>query len=503
MPGKSAKKKGDKKGGKKADESKGPPPPEKPLSDYEKPISELSKQFYVIQIKDLEERLERYQKLNDKIKLQNEDLQRTLQQQVEIQKDIVSGLRRDLLGQTDKYADLEEKMIALTQAKNQERDQFEIQLANARSEFSEIEDRLKADNIALKGKMETLEDYRLHKDDMERKLASLEKQIEAQKKHHEETIYSLEKKAVLDKDRLKKEMVSKVNLVSAEFRKVSDKQMAETTKRTIRENVAINQQLQKMSEDTTVLLQENNALKKKEKDLKREIEILQATEKELAVKNASSQKVTKMLVDKANDQDGQIATLQRKMRQFTKVETDMHDARMTSEQFSKEVKSSQSAMGMLKEELSVSEKRCAYYKQLSEGYKDILNRAAQAIHTAVQPSGSEAELLAKRDSLIFTLLEMLKSVEVTSPLHQPMTSSSTSTSKKKMMEKREVGKSSPAVMTTVPLIQYKPGDLGLVPTPRASGTPVFQRLSQASTKLPTELPPIAVNSSTYMKAKVT
>ena len=45
-----------------------------------------------------------------------------------------------------------------------------------------------------------------------------------------------------------------------------------------------------------------------------------------------------MLVDKANDQDGQIATLQRKMRQFTKVETDMHDARMTSEQFSKEVK---------------------------------------------------------------------------------------------------------------------------------------------------------------------
>jgi len=43
-----------------------------------------------------------------------------------------------------------------------------------------------------------------------------------------------------------------------------------------------------------------------------------------------------------------------------------------------------------------------------------------------------------------------------------------------------MGKSSPAVMTTVPLIQYKPGDLGLIPTPRASGTPVFQRLSQVT-----------------------
>jgi len=91
--------------------------------------------------------------------------------------------------------------------------------------------------------------------------------------------------------RLKKEMVSKVNLVSAEFRKVSDKQMAETTKRTIRENVAINQQLQKMSEETAMLLEENNALKKKEKDLKQEIEILKATEVELAKKNASNQKV--------------------------------------------------------------------------------------------------------------------------------------------------------------------------------------------------------------------
>lgn len=150
--------------------------------------------------------------------------------------------------------------------------------------------------------------------------------------------------------------MSKVNLVSSEFRKVSDKQMAETTKRTIRENVSISQQLQKMSLDTTGLLNENNALKKKEKDLKREIEILQATEKELAMKNASNQKVCvslclciaslyvaglqvmKMLVDKANDQDGQLAALQRKVRQFSKVETDMHDARMASEQFSKEVK---------------------------------------------------------------------------------------------------------------------------------------------------------------------
>ena len=56
-------------------------------------------------------------------------------------------------------------------------------------------------------------------------------------------------------NRLKKEMVAKVNQVAAEFRKVSNKHMAETTKRTIRENVSINAQLSKMSDKTLELIQ--------------------------------------------------------------------------------------------------------------------------------------------------------------------------------------------------------------------------------------------------------
>lgn len=46
----------------------------------------------------------------------------------------------------------------------------------------------------------------------------------------------------------------RVNQVAAEFRKVSNKQMAETTKRTIRENVAINAQLTKMSDKTLEMI---------------------------------------------------------------------------------------------------------------------------------------------------------------------------------------------------------------------------------------------------------
>ena len=91
--------------------------------------------------------------------------------------------------------------------------------------------------------------------------------------------------------RMKKEMVSKVNSVAGEFRKVSDLQMVETTKRTIRENVSISQQLSKMSEKTMALLRENEVLRRKETEMSRRVELVETSYKEITRKNVSSQKV--------------------------------------------------------------------------------------------------------------------------------------------------------------------------------------------------------------------
>ena len=95
--------------------------------------------------------------------------------------------------------------------------------------------------------------------------------------------------------------MAKVNSVAAEFRKVSDLQMAETTKRTIRENVAISTQLSKMSERTMEIIRENEQLKVKEKELKQEVEILEAQVKELSKTNVNNQRVMEMLRDTAGE----------------------------------------------------------------------------------------------------------------------------------------------------------------------------------------------------------
>ena len=89
-------------------------------------------------------------------------------------------------------------------------------------------------------------------------------------------------------------MITRVNQVAAEFRKASNRQMAETTKRTIRENVAVSSQLAKMSDKTMELISSNDDLKEKERRQRHEIELYQSMENDLTKKNISNQKVSKL-----------------------------------------------------------------------------------------------------------------------------------------------------------------------------------------------------------------
>lgn len=80
--------------------------------------------------------------------------------------------------------------------------------------------------------------------------------------------------------------------MAAEFRKASDRQLADTTKRTIRENVSISAQLAKISDKTVELIANNDSLKERERHQRQEIELLQASETLLTEKNITNQKVS-------------------------------------------------------------------------------------------------------------------------------------------------------------------------------------------------------------------
>ena len=53
----------------------------------------------------------------------------------------------------------------------------------------------------LQGQLESLENFRLNKEKLEAEMTRKDEVIEQQQREHEEALYQLEKKAVLDKDR--------------------------------------------------------------------------------------------------------------------------------------------------------------------------------------------------------------------------------------------------------------------------------------------------------------
>lgn len=120
---------------------------------------------------------------------------------------------------------------------------------------------------------------------------ALEEQLHRQEGEYKEYVYNLEKKSVLDKDRLRKEIIQRVNLVATEFRKMATNQMWETTRRAILENNSVTLQLNKVSKHGVQLLQENEQLKGTQNKLCQQLEMLENTQEIMARKNIGHKKV--------------------------------------------------------------------------------------------------------------------------------------------------------------------------------------------------------------------
>ena len=473
-PKKKGKKSGKKKGGKKGKKSAEENGPKKET------ITELQKEFYIIQINDLEKRLDRYQSKCDQLEIENKDLQKNYEKQTQDKKEIVAFLKKKLEQMGDEVADLQEKLISLQQSKDVEKDSYELQITQLKTEAQETKDQLTSENMLINGKLEQLEDFRQNKEELEAKFKAMEQLLEAEQNARQEDVYNLERKEVQNRDRLKKEMTARVNTVAAEFRKVSNKQMAETTKRTIRENVSINAQLAKMSEKTIELIKENDDLRLKDKRHQQTVNMLEDNEKELARKNNACQKMINMLLEKQKNLEQTIddykimeedhGEMGQRMNiiesQLADVEQDLEQKNMTKMEY-------EQAYQNKVEELKSSKTRI---NQLSR----IIFEAAFGIQVALQVSPDDISDILKQESiekgedpidrerLFHTLLTLLAAAGLpTEGLPRDVV---TEHSVSKTSQSGKLSATIPSQLIDPKKIShYRLGDLGLVPKASSSG----------------------------------
>ncbi|KAM3825456.1 cilia- and flagella-associated protein 157 [Vipera latastei] len=307
-------------------------------------VPEHSREFYLIQIRDLEGRLARYQQKWDQLQVSEELFRSEYEKMLTDNKEIVAFLKKALNQRVDEIADLTVQLQNLQQAKDLEKDAFETQLVQLRHEFQETKDQLTAENMLLSGKLAALEEFRLQKDEILAKFAERENQLRKEEEQHKDVIYNLERKAVIDKERMKKDMLHRVNAVAAEFRKVANNQMAETTKRTIRENVAISLQLTKVTEQSMQLIQENDRLKGAHAEAAKQLQLLEQNEKKMVKNSLGHQKMIWMLTEKCKE-------LQSELEEQRKTKAHLAKAQKSSETLFQQNLLLREELSLLKEEL--------------------------------------------------------------------------------------------------------------------------------------------------------
>ncbi|XP_057576562.1 cilia- and flagella-associated protein 157 [Hippopotamus amphibius kiboko] len=452
-----------KKGGK-----KDPSLANKPM---EMPISEEIREFYHIQIRDLEDRLARYQRKWDELAVQEKLFRQEFEQLANNKKEIVAFLKRTLNQRVDEITDLNEQLQSLQLAKEMEKDAFEAQLAQVRHEFQETKDQLTTENIILGGKLAALEEFRLQKEELMEKIMLLEDQLQKQENEHRDHVHNLEKKSVLDKDRLKKEIIQRVNMVATEFHEVATSQMWDTTKRAIMENNTVTLQLAKISQQGMQLLQENEQLRGNQDSLCKQLELLENSQKVMAKHSRGHQKIILMLTEKCREQQQGMAEAGRLRLLLSQLEQDLlqlqkdHQAlRSQRDQLKLQLEQQQAEEQRLQQELTEEQK-------VRASLETALAKATSFLRDTVQMQPNEEDgdfdvvFQLQLKEMLQHLLLMLSSAMVL----RPQTAESPRRESQSCGPPRERRGSTPPLKSG-PLLQqlssvppYQLGDLGLVP----------------------------------------
>ncbi|XP_055600972.1 cilia- and flagella-associated protein 157 [Uranotaenia lowii] len=227
---------------------KKPKKPKKAVPDIQ-PVDGLSavdRQFFEITINDLNQKLARLRTHNVQIEERNEELESKLKQVEEDRADVTAFLNRILQEKLAVIVELEDKLSELSKVRDQENEECQKQINSLDAKFKAMHEQLTSEIKLLTGKLNSMEEFRIQRDELMAKFDAQDTELKEQTKRHKTTLYEMERKVILDKDRLRKDVENKLLQLSTEFTKSSEIRVAAHTQRLVRENISLNNEMDRM-----------------------------------------------------------------------------------------------------------------------------------------------------------------------------------------------------------------------------------------------------------------
>ncbi|RZB38636.1 hypothetical protein BDFB_007199 [Asbolus verrucosus] len=377
-------------------------------------LTEVDKTFYELTITDLNRKLARLRSLTAELEEKNEQLQTDLTKLDEDRNDIIIYLKRMLQERSDEIAELQERLKALEETRQDETEHYEAKIADLENEYKQMHEQLTSEIKLLEGKLNSLEEFRIQRDELMKKFEDQENQMEEQEKRHKNELYEIERKFIIGKDKLKKDMEARLLQLSSEFQEATELRIAATTHRVIRENIAINNELDAMLITHEKLHGENAEMKARDKALKQEAE-LHETEKKKALAKV---RVQLKVIERLTKEHGEMS---QRLAKYQTIEQEMHDLNVELQNTKQTVVGLNHQIRILEQNLhAVRCRETSMHTELNNVQDDnerltmILTDAVFSIKEVLEMKSKitdEALRASKRESLLTQLFVLLSEAE--------------------------------------------------------------------------------------------
>lgn len=275
------------------------------------------------------------------------------------------------------------------------------------------------------------------------KFDTQELELKEQAKKHKAILYEMERKVILDKERMRKDVENKLLELSTEFTKTSDLRVSASTQRILRENIALNNDMDRILAMQKRLKNENEEMARKHQEISMQYEANLAEKKRL-MKTCEQQLniIKKLTTENENSRD--LTAYLIEIRRSHEVARKMtKDNRSEMQKLKDEVAALENHIRVIDADRQNLKSETMYHREEYERISNIIRSMRLTVKSALKGDSEfdhdPAFREAQRNTLLGDLLNILNDLDNQGP------------------EKRK-----PSI-DTIRSIFYDHGDLGFLP----------------------------------------
>ncbi|CAB3255037.1 unnamed protein product [Arctia plantaginis] len=374
-------------------------------------FSEVERTFLEQQVAECNRKIARLRSALDEYETRNEELQSAYEKLDEDRADIIAYLKKVLNVKNEENCELKEKVKGLEEIRDIESAQFHEKVDELEKNFTIMKDQLTSENKLLAGKLNTLEEFRAIRDDLMKKFEKQEKDFEDQEMKYKRIIYDAEKKFVIGKDKLKKEMEARLLQLAQDFQDATELRVAASTHRVIRENIAISNELNTILSTQQKISDQNEMYKESTRSAIITKQLAEEERDKAINKNIVQRKVIDKLTSAFESIKVEKQIFEKKSYDFESLQAKIQNLTKENENLTLRIRILEQNLHVKLTDQNKAVVNASNITKERDKYRDILQEAAIAIQAALKldqwAQTKHEERVTDRQLLLSNLLQIV------------------------------------------------------------------------------------------------